>query len=165
MAQTTYEIIKLPAYRAVGLRWQGTFREAQLLGDVINTMKIRVDELPKAVKPDVLLGLSYHLVPDGFVHYSVFEVESDQAIPDGMVEIVVPEMTYLFTRHQGGSIDKTYDEIAQWLTENGYSPIKEPGVTYYDPRLPIKHERYSLLSDSSDPHFDILIPVEAPNKS
>ncbi|WP_010269140.1 GyrI-like domain-containing protein [Paenibacillus senegalensis] len=154
-----YEIIKLPAYRAVGLRWEGTYKEVHTIRDVIHTMKSRVEELPQAVKPDAQLGLSYHLIPEGFVHYSVFEVGPEQTVPDDMVEIVVPEMTYLFTRHEGGNIGETYNQVALWLEQNGYTPAKEPGVTYYDP-LPIKHERYSLLSDSQDPHFDILIPVE-----
>lgn len=153
-----FEIVELPPYRAIGLKWEGTYEDVPTLKDIIHTMRMRVEELSHAVKPDVQLGLSYHVVPGGFAHYSVFEVEPGQSVPEGMIEISIPQMTYLFTRHEGGNIGQTYNQISQWLDGSDYHPFRDAGVTYYD-GLPIKHERYSGLSDSTDPHFDILIPI------
>ncbi|MBM7553553.1 putative transcriptional regulator YdeE [Thalassobacillus pellis] len=156
-----YEIVKLPAYRAVGLKWEGPYSEVSNLKKTIHEMSQRVGELEHAVEPDVQLGLSYHLIPDGFVHYSTFEVNEDQDVPQTMAEIKVPEMTYLKVKHEKGQdIGLTYTEIHRWFKEeNEYTPLEEEGTTYYDD-LPIKHERYPVDRDLTDPHFEILIPLQ-----
>lgn len=159
MQNFRYEIVKIPAYRGIGLKWEGSFKEISNLKKIIHIMSDRLGELEQVVNPDLQLGLSYHLRPDGFVHYSVYEVSVQQQIPEGMVEINVPEMTYLMTHHRKGeSIDRTYMDISQWIKESDYEPYAEPGIEYYD-NLPIKHERYPDNRDLQDPHFDILIPV------
>lgn len=154
-----YKIVKMPAYRGVGLKWDGPYTEISTLKTLINTVKTRVGELDHAVNPEVQLGLSYHLRPDGFLHYSIYEVLEEQQLPEGMIEINVPEMTYLMTHHKKGEdVGQTYLKVFQWLKKNNYEPYVEPGVKYYDD-LPIKHERYPKDQDTNDPHFDILIPV------
>ena len=154
-----YEIVKIPAYRGIGLKWDGPYTEINTLKKLINRMSSRVGELDHAVNPKVLLGLSYHLRPDGFVHYSVYEVSEEQQLPDGMVEINVPEMTYIMTHHKKDQdIGQTYEKIFQWLKNSYYDPYIEPNVEYYDD-LPIKHERYPNDRDVNNPHFDILIPI------
>ncbi|UFT99578.1 GyrI-like domain-containing protein [Radiobacillus kanasensis] len=154
-----YEIMVKPGYRALGLKWDGAYSEIPSLKETISKVFSRRKELEHAVEPDVQLGLSYHLRPDGFVHYSVYEVSEEQSIPEGMVEIRVPEMTYLITHHEKGQdIGQTYMGIAEWLKESDYKPFQESDKEYFD-SLPIKHERYPDDRDLTDPHFDILIPV------
>ncbi|MCD8511713.1 MAG: GyrI-like domain-containing protein [Bacillus sp. (in: Bacteria)] len=160
---SNYTIIRKPAYRAIGLKWDGPWSEINKLKETIQTLEDRVKELPHAVQPDMQLGLSYHTRPDGFCHYSVYEVTETQQIPDGMLEINIPELTYVVTKHQkGDNIGDTYGQLAFYLNKEGYTPYKEPGVTYFD-SLPIKHERYPLDRDKDDPHFEILIPIEKIN--
>lgn len=154
-----YEIVEVPAYRGVGLKWDGPYTEISSLKELIKSMSRRVKELEHAVNPKLQLGLSYHLRPDGFVHYSVYEVGKEQQLPNGMVEIYVPKMIYFVTQHiKGQQIGETYGKIYQWFKENDYTPYIESGVKYYDD-LPIKHERYPINRDLNDPHFDILIPI------
>ncbi|WP_246483870.1 GyrI-like domain-containing protein [Heyndrickxia vini] len=58
----SYEIITLPAYRTVGLKWEGTFSEiVPNLKNVIQHVEDRADELENRVNPNVQLGLSYHV--------------------------------------------------------------------------------------------------------
>jgi predicted transcriptional regulator YdeE len=153
------EIVTIPSYRAMGLKWEGSYAEVPKLKEVILQMSNRVNELRFVKNPETQLGLSYHLRSDGFVHYSVFEVDNQQELPSGMVQITVPEMTYLKVTHpKGRDIGATYTEIYQWFKECDYRPLKEKGIEYYDD-LPIKHERYPVDRDLEDPHFDILIPV------
>lgn len=157
-----YKIVKKPSYRAVGLKWEGTFQEVPKLKEVINEMSKRVKELDHLVnpKPNVQLGLSYHVVENGFAHYSVFEVTEEQKVPNGMVEIHVPEWEYMYTKHiKGEDIVQTYNRLHQWLHDSDYQALREEHVTYYDPYMPIKHEYYPINSDPNNPHFDILIPV------
>jgi predicted transcriptional regulator YdeE len=159
MENFQYKILKIPAYRGVGLKWDGSYTEIHILKNLIYNMNERVGELVHAVNRDMQLGLSYHLRPDGFVHYSVYEVSEEQQIPNGMVEINVPEMNYLVTQHKKGqNIGQTYVNISEWMKKSEYESYVEPGVKYYD-ELPIKHERYPNDRDLNDPHFDILIPI------
>lgn len=159
MKNSSYEIVEIPEYRGIGLKWEGSYTEVSTLKELITSMSNRVGELNHAVNPKMQLGLSYHLRPDGFVHYSVYEVSEDQQLPEGMVEINVPKMTYLTIHHQKDqNIGQTYDNIYHWLKESDYEPYTEANVEYYD-RLPIKHERYPDDRDFNNPHLDILIPI------
>ncbi len=156
-----YEIITLPGYRAVGLRWEGTFSEiVPNLTNVIRQIEERANDLDDKLNPHVQLGLSYHVIENGFVHYAVYEVSDSQEIPDGMIEIKVPQLTYVkTTHHKGEEIQKTYTDLHEWLFDGDYTAFREPGVVYYDPYMPIKHEHYPVERDPNDPHFDIYIPI------
>ena len=159
MLDIQYRIVTKPAYRAIGLKWDGAWSEISDLKRIIHTVSERLGELNHAVSPNIQLGFSYHLRPDGFVHYSAYEVSDEQKVPAGMIEIKVPEQTYIVTQHnKGENIGETYQNIITWLANSEYAPYKEPGVKYYD-ELPIKHERYPADRDKEDPHFEILIPV------
>ncbi|MFA9556771.1 GyrI-like domain-containing protein [Evansella sp. AB-rgal1] len=157
----SYEIVTLPAYRAVGLKWEGTFSDiVPHLKETISEMENRAGELEEKLNPAIQLGLSYHVIENGFAHYSVFEVSEKQETPSGMIEITVPKWTYVKTSHKKGeNIGKTYAELHNWLSESDYTAYREPGVDYYDLYLPIKHEHYPVYRDPNDPHFDIYIPV------
>lgn len=157
----SYEIITLPAYRTGGLKWEGTFSEiVPNLKNVIQQVEDRADELENKVNPNVQLGLSYHVIENGFVHYAVYEVSEEQEIPKGMIEIWVPEWMYVKTTHnKGEDIQKTYTDLHQWLSDSDYSAFREAGVDYYDPYMPIKHEHYPVDRDPNDPHFNIYIPI------
>lgn len=153
------ELVDLPAYRAIGLTWEGPYTEVPELKRLIEKMSQRIGELKGALKPELQLGLSYHVRPDGFLHYSVYEVKSDQIVPKDMIEINIPAMTYFKTHHRKGeNIGHTYHHIYQWFKDSDYKPYRDPDVKYFDD-LPIKHERYPFDRDLEDPHFDILIPV------
>lgn len=159
MLKDNINIVTIPAYRVIGMKWEGPYSENHKLKNVIASVSERVGELEYAVNPKLQLGLSYHLREDGFVHYSGYEVTDDQTVPEGMIEFQVPEMTYLITEHEKGqNIEQSYENIYQWIQENGYVPFQEDDVRYFD-KLPIKHERYPVDRDLEDPYFDILIPI------
>jgi predicted transcriptional regulator YdeE len=115
-----YEIKKLPAFRAMGLKCDISFTEITTIQDVIQSSISRVDALEFAVNKGIRLGLSYHLRPDGFVYYSAYEVREEQQLPVDMIEIHVPEMTYLAAKYNGGSIEETFEllvfEITRFLS-------------------------------------------------
>ncbi len=157
------QIVEKPAYHAVGMKWKGTFQEAGEGGvrKTINLMKGRMDEILQITHPDILLGLSYHDIPGGFSHYSVFEVSKVNQIPEGMISKTVPSFTYLRVKHHSKqSINQTYRNIAAWLKNSDYVSYRDPNIIYYDDFLPIKHEAYNLENiDSNDHEYDIMIPV------
>ncbi|WP_409294200.1 GyrI-like domain-containing protein [Peribacillus sp. SCS-26] len=157
----SYEIVTLPAYRAAGMKWEGTFSEiVPHLKNVIQQVEDRAGELEHRVNPEIQLGLSYHVVENGFVHYAVYQVSEEQELPQGMLEIRIPEWTYVKTVHnKGNDVQNTYTDLHQWLFDSDYTAYREPGVEYYDPYMPIKHEYCPVERDPEDPHFDIYIPV------
>ncbi|GAB2557343.1 GyrI-like domain-containing protein [Gracilibacillus alcaliphilus] len=161
MTHLKYEIKQIPAYRAMGLRGDISFQHIEAIADLIHTSITRVDELQYVVNKEVRLGLSYHLRPDGFTYYSVYEVQKSQPLLEGMVDIHVPEMTYFVTSHQGGSVEATYQQIMEWFKESEYIPLREEGITYFD-ELPIKHDIHHRTSNPNDPHFEIRIPITKP---
>ncbi|UTR10306.1 GyrI-like domain-containing protein [Evansella sp. LMS18] len=160
MANTTFEIVKKKPYRAVGLKWDGPWSDIQQLKQVIQTMSERAGELEGRVEPNMQLGLSYHERPDGFTHYSAYEVTEEQPVPEGMIEKYIPELTYFVTNHEkGADIGETYYKISRWLLESEYKAYTEPNVVYFEDALPIKHEKYPHDRDLQNPHFEIWIPV------
>ncbi|QQK76182.1 GyrI-like domain-containing protein [Salicibibacter cibarius] len=161
MNRLEYDIKTLPAYRAMGIKCDVAFTEIEAIKEGIQHSIKRAKELEYAINTDMRLGLSYHLRPDGFVYYSAYEVQKEQPLLEGMAEVNVPEMTYLVTKHKGGSIEDTYGKIMEWLEGSEYVPFTEQDVQYYD-ELPIKHEKYPSDSSASDPHFEIFIPIVRP---
>lgn len=153
------KVVTKPAYRAIGLVWEGPWSDLSQLKATIEEMRKRVGELEMAIDPKQQLGLAYHTRPDGFTHYSVYEVNQDQNVPIGMIEIHIPELTYLVKQHEKGQdIGHSYSTIAQWLSESNYKPFIDKDVTYFD-ELPIKHEVYPADRNLQNPHFEIRIPI------
>lgn len=118
-------LITKPAFRAVGLRWSGTFAEAGAGGirAVQQELKSRLHEITNAIAPDLLLGLSYHARPDadGFTHYAVIEVEQSGNVPEGMEQIEVPALVYAKCEHRKGQVvEQSYRNIYTWIGNQGY---------------------------------------------
>ncbi|KOP66949.1 transcriptional regulator [Bacillus sp. FJAT-18019] len=147
------------AFQAMGLKWEGTFAEAGAGGirAVHRTLQGRLSEIPHALHTDTLLGLSYHAAPggDGFIHYAVVEVERIDEVPDGMITISVPALTYATCAHRKEqSIDQSYNNIYAWIKEQGYSEYNPDHLTHFE-KYPMSQDPYS-----DDPEFVIMIPVQ-----
>ena len=160
MEKLNFDIIELKAYRTIGMKWEGTWKEITELKDMIKKMSERVGELKTAVNPEHQLGLSYHTKNGGFVHYSVYEVAESEEIPKDMIEFRVPESLYVHVSHpENQSIGQTYHDIFDFIDHSEYKLKLDPNTKYYDP-LPIKHEVYSSGRDLNNPYFEIFIPIE-----
>jgi len=159
-------IVDKPAFRAVGMRWEGTFAEAGAGGirAIQKRFRERLGEIEGAKDPGSLLGLSYHAYPggEGFVHYAAIEVGSEGEggeadVPEGMAAVTVPALAYASCRHRKGqSIDRSYRNLYQWIEEQGYAV--HPGELTHFEIYPMEQDPYDR-----DPEFEILIPV-APKK-
>lgn len=150
-------VVAKPAFRAVGLRWEGTFAEAGAGGirAIHQQLQKRFREIPHIIDPERFFGLSYHARPDsaGFTHYAVVEVSEAAEIPDGMTEIQVPDCTYAKCEHRKGqSIDRSYSGIYAWMEQQGLSG-SGGDLTHF--------EVYPMAGDPYDNNleFTIMIPV------
>ncbi|MCR2821820.1 GyrI-like domain-containing protein [Lederbergia panacisoli] len=147
------------SFRAIGFKWEGTFAEAgeggirKIQMELIN----RLNEIPRIVNPDILLGLSYHatLGGNGFTHYAAVEVDNVDEIPSGMVSIAVPTLTYATCEHRKGqNIKRSYDNVYEWILKEGLKENNVDHLTHF--------EKYPMTQDpySTDPEFTIMIPVK-----
>ncbi|MFB4159576.1 GyrI-like domain-containing protein [Geomicrobium sp. JSM 1781026] len=152
--RSIFYVQTLPDYRVIGLKLDVSFTSIEEIPMLIEQSIQRKKELVDIKEPHVRYGLSYHTRPDGFVYYSAFHVSEEQEVPPGFVELVIPEMTYLVTAHEGGSIEATYMQVNEWLESSKYVPYTSNDQSYYD-ALPIKHEKYETDAD----RFEIRIPI------
>ncbi|HAG01157.1 MULTISPECIES: effector binding domain-containing protein [Paenibacillus] len=147
------------AFQAVGLKWEGTFADAAAGGirAVHRQLQERLEEIPHAIHKDTMLGLSYHAFPggEGFIHYAAVEVEKLGKVPDGMVNVSVPTLTYAACQHsKEQAIEASYTNIYNWIKEQGYKEYSPDHLTHF--------EKYPMSQDPYDDHpeFVIMIPVE-----
>ncbi|USB32973.1 GyrI-like domain-containing protein [Paenibacillus sp. YPG26] len=148
-------IVERPALQAVGIRWEGTFAEAGAgsIRKVIGEMQERQQEIQHVSNAAILLGLSYQVTEEGFTHYSVLQVSAVQEVPEGMVSLSVPALSYARLEHRKGqSIDKSYERIFAWIEEQGYK--KAPGDLTHCEEYPIGQD-----PNTDAPEFNILIPI------
>lgn len=150
-------ITEKAAFTAMGMRWEGSFAEAG--AGSIRAMHQRFlaqyDTIPNRVPSPFFYGLSYHASPDaaGFVHYAVAEVSELTDIPDGMLKIEVPALTYARCVHRKGqSIDRSYQNIGAWIDAQGYR-LADTELTHFE-LYPLDQDPYS-----GDPEFTIMMPV------
>ncbi len=153
------KVVSQKGFQAVGLKWEGTFEEAfgGAIRKIQDEMHQRLAEIPHVVDSEVLLGLSYHasLGGTGFTHYAAVEVDKVEDLPDGMVAVSVPELTYAQTEHnKGQSVKHSYDNIYVWIRSEGYQEDNTDGLTHYE-RYPMSQNPYD-----ENPEFTIRIPVK-----
>lgn len=152
------QIVSLPPFKIRGRKWQGKYSEVGQLKEVIHRVEGEKDFL-EPIKPKEQWGLSFHLIEEGFVHYSGFEVEDESKVGEYQ-EITIPSHTYVSVHHpKGRDVGETYQDIYQWFRDWKYEPYLEQDTKYFD-GLPLKFEKYPVDRDWEDPHFDIYIPLQ-----
>lgn len=158
--QNEAALTKKEAFQAVGLKWEGTFAEAGAGGirAVQLQLQQRLDEIPYAIHKETMLGLSYHAFPggEGFIHYAAVEVERVDKLPEGMVAVSVPTLTYACCEHRKEhSIEQSYNNIYAWIREQGCKEYSPDHLTHFE-KYPMNQDPYG-----DGPEFTIMIPVQA----
>ncbi|MFC5450337.1 GyrI-like domain-containing protein [Paenibacillus aestuarii] len=150
-------LITKPIFQAIGLRWEGTFAEANAGGirEVHRALQKRLPEIQQPVDQQHFYGLSYHAYPEGtgFTHYAVVEMDNSAPTPPGMLRIHVPALTYAKLEHRKGqSIQQSYTYAYAWMKEEHLAP--DPGELTHFEVYPMQQNPFE-----QDPVFTILIPV------
>lgn len=155
----TNVIVHMPSFKAIGLKWSGSFAEAGA-GDIKHVhaqFRDRIDEIPHPLEADKLLGLSYHAHPgaEGFTHYITMKVDSQVTeAPPGMHLLEVPALLYAKCEHRKGqNIGQSYQNLYKWIEEQGLR-ASQGDLTHVE-LYPRAQQPYD-----PDPEFTILIPVE-----
>ncbi|GAF15079.1 hypothetical protein JCM19046_4645 [Bacillus sp. JCM 19046] len=155
----SYEILSMPGYRAMGIKTEVMYDDnISGLEEGMHSIKERVKEFDYIQDATTHLALSYHLHPNGFVHYSVFKVYPEQPLLKGMVDMLVPALTYMkATLSVNDNVYEVYQSLENYLLKSAYKPYTDARTTYYD-TLPIKHEHYPLQAEYQQ--YEIWIPVQ-----
>jgi predicted transcriptional regulator YdeE len=144
--------VKVDAFKAIGVRWQGTFQQAQAgeIKELMQQFRESLNELPEGTDKTTILGVSYDVTKEGFTYYLCCKVLDQVQAPEGMELISVPTLTCASYDHATEeNVGDSYSKVYQWITENNltvndeinlehlemypadYHPINEP------PRLKI----------------------------
>ncbi|WAA09094.1 GyrI-like domain-containing protein [Fervidibacillus albus] len=143
---------------AVGLKWEGTFQEANegAIRKVQKKLQSRLGEIHDIVNEDTMLGLSYHAKrgKETFIHYAAVEVKNVSKFPNDMFFITVPPLSYATTSHKKHQkIDQSYENVYNWIKKEGYLETYPDGLTHME-YYPMKQDPFT-----DNPEFEIRIPV------
>jgi predicted transcriptional regulator YdeE len=149
-------IKKLDAFKAIGVRWQGTFQDARD-GEIKRVMQQFYDqlgELPNKMDKTAILGISYHITENGFTYYICCKSDESSVIPNQMEEISVPTLEYVTCEHDpSGDIADTYSAVYKWIGENDYQENEEIDLKH----LEVYPADYEPMNEP--PRLTIHIPV------
>ncbi|WP_409253118.1 GyrI-like domain-containing protein [Bacillus sp. SCS-153A] len=116
-------IITKSGFKALGLKWQGTFAEAAQ-GDIqrlFSELKEVADGIENKENPGIVKGVSYHNLHGGLTYYLCHEVSKIEEIRYGLEIVEVPSYTYAFLEHHGPNIMDSYHILYSWIEEKGYN--------------------------------------------
>lgn len=152
------ELLVLPAYLAVGYEFTAPFEargEAEVLVPRLWFQLLnRAAEIAHIIEPAVKRGLSLHGEKE-FTYTVTVGVSEAGTVPEGMVQVSVPEQDYIRFTHIGSaervSVDETFHAIFEWLQSHGYQRERSiPWIEHFD-------ERFNPTASNNS--FDIYIPV------
>ncbi len=124
------EIIKKPAFTAVGLMYHGK-NEQNEIPQVWGRLNPRFQEIQN--KTGIAYGVCGDMAEDGRFHYLAgFEVTDITDIPDGMEQWHVAEQTYAVFPCTLQTIQQTYQTIFEtWFPQSGYQKADGPDLEFY----------------------------------
>ncbi|MFB4169361.1 GyrI-like domain-containing protein [Virgibacillus sp. JSM 102003] len=112
----------------------------------------RKDEIKQLVDPVKLIGAfkASETSEEDDGYWVCYEVHDFEAIPDGMVSLVVPEQKYAVLHFKGhaSEIFQVYTHLHQWIEENGYKRVPDKWTL----------EIYSKWTENED-NVDLCDPI------
>jgi predicted transcriptional regulator YdeE len=149
------KIVRKEGFKALGMKWQGTFEEASKGGiqKLFPELKAVSDGIENKAEPGIAIGLSYHNLTGGLTYYLCHEVSEIGEIRYGLEIVEVPPYTFAVLEHQGPEIMESYQLLYSWIEEQGYS---------LDQQILEHLEEYSAEYDpqQGDLKLNIYIPVK-----
>ncbi|MFB9325170.1 GyrI-like domain-containing protein [Paenibacillus aurantiacus] len=114
-------VVSHGGFRAVGLRWEGSFAEAGqgAIRPLQARMIARIGEVIGAIEPDTLVCVSF-THEGGFVHYIAVQVGEDAPVPEGMHPVALEAANYLYLRKkETDDVDDVYTRAFTIMGERG----------------------------------------------
>ncbi|MDF2963508.1 MAG: hypothetical protein K0S39_5243 [Paenibacillus sp.] len=146
-----------PAYHVIGVKEQHSFVEGIIttIAGQWESFMTRIHEIGD--RGTAALGVCFSIPgenPFDYITGAIVNNDASSTVPEGMCKVTLEPQTYAIFTHTGpvAGLTVTYQEIDQWLKENGkYKRAATPDFEYYDERF--------TGNDNMDSQFDIYIPV------
>lgn len=122
------QIVQRDAFTAIGLKWEGTYRQAGqgLVRPTHDAMEARQHEVAHRVAPYNILGVSYNREED-FTYYLCVAVSQVESVPEGMAVVTVPAHRYAaFHKRPDIGVSEAYDAVFAYMRENGLQQAEGP---------------------------------------
>ncbi|MFC4103364.1 GyrI-like domain-containing protein [Paenibacillus xanthanilyticus] len=116
-------VVPRGGFRAVGLRWEGTFAEAGqgAIRPLQAQMIARIGEVSDAIEADTLVCVSFTR-EGGFVHYIAVQVREDAPVPEGMHDFSLETANYLYCRKgETDAVEDVYAHAFSLMGERGFA--------------------------------------------
>lgn len=154
-----YRIEEKKPFRIVGIRIplredsEYNFKIVpQFWNEILDTPSF--DKICSMAKSDFqnVLGISFYIDPQNIYYY--IAVRTDEPIPEGMVELKIPEATWVVFESDGHfkeSVPKIFKNfLTEWLPFSGYEYANLPDIEVY----PINY------NDQKESHVEVWIAVK-----
>ncbi|WP_226670296.1 GyrI-like domain-containing protein [Metabacillus litoralis] len=148
------EIKEKTAFQAFGVKWQGTFEQAEK-GDVKKVLhQFRKDlfNTPFFERSQTIYGLSLQNIANGFTYYICTEVPEKSSLPANFDVFQFQSHHYAALDYKGVHVYQAYQTLYDWMKENSYQPVQNT-IDHFD----IYPITYEPLTD--EPHLTIMIPI------
>ena len=153
--EMNYKIEKKPAFRIVGVREAISNDAEEGFKTVPLLWQKSAPQIPQLLSMNDgdlkgLLGLSTCNEVENQQNYYYIAVSTSAAVPKGMVELKVPEVTWALFSGKGGTeeIQSLQQRIvSEWLPTSGYEWANAPDIEVY------------LNDDPSNREFEVWLPV------
>jgi predicted transcriptional regulator YdeE len=146
------KVVKKKAFRVVGMEWNSRSSEGNI-PQLWERFIPRENEIQGKLEPAVSYGLCMPSPNGDFTYVAGFE-SSEEIVPQGMIEIIVPEQQYAVFTHTGKAslISETFEMIySKWLPLNNLQAVKGIDFECYDERF--------IDPDHEQSQVDIYIPI------
>lgn len=106
---------------AIGIELSGSYRKLKQMGELWQTFKERVEEIPNILNLERAIGV-VHGREKNFTYFAAIEVENLGDVPSGMIPIIIPARTYAVFTHKGKQekFNETVVAAKNLLTQSSY---------------------------------------------
>ncbi|MFX1548506.1 MAG: GyrI-like domain-containing protein [Promethearchaeota archaeon] len=113
----------------------------------------RYDEIKQQIKTKTAYGISYEKDKSTkeFSFLAAYEIEPNTNVPEGMITLHIPELTYAVVKCTLPMLFEAWDFVSEWIVENGYQDL-----SHNFPEYEVYPETYE--NEETDPMY-IYVPI------
>jgi predicted transcriptional regulator YdeE len=147
------QVLEKEEMKVVGISWSGTYSQMNIIPELFDVMKERIDEVPNQTNNSILIA-PFHSRETEFTYYVTTLVERLENVPEGMVGFTIPRKNYVCTSHKGSleEVENTYRKTLVWMQEYGYD--------LDDRALSLEIFKQNAINNDGNIQLDLYLPVK-----
>ena len=146
------EIKTRSAFTVMGMKARGK-KPKDFIPSLWERFIERYDEIKEKIKTKTAYGISYEKDKSTkeFSFLAAYEIEPNTDMPEGMIALHIPELTYVVVKCTLPTLFEAWDFTSDWIVKNGYQDI-----SHNFPEYEVYHETFE--HEKTDPMY-IYVPV------